>query len=206
MSPLIKRLESSSDDPQILEILKSVTIQLGTSAFRVKGVQWLNFAGGGKSPNPVFSDIPIFKYHSLIIAKDMMGKLSPEDWRPLIASSVVYQTKMFPKLRLFAVEIIGIPFLLAIGVSFALLDLTHSGLAAAPFMFIGLASIFFGLSRYRKQDDKARLQADLEAAKVVGKESLLDTLHKIQGLGMSNLEKRGAPSINDRITNLEKEQ
>jgi hypothetical protein len=202
MSPLINGPGSSPDDPQILETVRIVAVQFGFPDFSVKGVRWLNNRGGGKGGHIVFSDLPVFQFHDLIIRRDMMGRLSPEEWRPLIAAALVYHKRKLPKLRLKAIEIIGIPFLLAIGASFVVLDITHSGLAASPFIFGSLGLIFLGLIRYSKHDAEAGLQADLEAAKIIGKESLLGTLQKIAGLGMADLELRRKPSINDRITNL----
>jgi len=56
----------------------------------------------------------------------MLGRLSPEEWRPLIPRQYLLEENA-PKLRLKAVQIIGIPFLHTVGASFALFELNMHG-------------------------------------------------------------------------------
>lgn len=210
MSPLRKHWEPSPDDPLLLEHLRNTTLQLGISPFNVRGIEWSDTLPSGRHVDIVASDQPLFRFGQLVIAERMRGKLAAEDWRPLIASAVVYQKKMLSKLRLKVVEIIGVPFLLAIGVAFAVIVFTNIDQLAAIPSLGSLALIFFGLYRYTKYDREARLQADIETSKVLGKEGLIATLQKITGMGLTDVDARnetaskGAyPSTNDRINNLQ---
>ena len=211
MSPLRRHWESSPDDPKLLDLLRDLSLQLGVSKPNVKGVRWSDTLPSGRYAETVVSDQPLFRYHQLVIAERMKGKLSPEEWKPLIASAIVYQRKMLPKLRLNVIKIIGLPYLLAVFAGVAVIAITHNGLPAAGLLFGGIALIFYGLRRYGQDDREARLQADIEASKVIGKESLLETLRKITGLGMPDVDERNSangrlsdyPSPNDRILNLQ---
>src|SRR5207249_7964803 len=48
----------------------------------------------GRSTRPVPSDWCSLLRHSLVMPARMMGKLTIEEWRPLIASSVLFQKKL----------------------------------------------------------------------------------------------------------------
>ncbi len=80
------------------------------------------------------------------------------------------------------------------------------------FLYVVFVGGPFFVNRITQGAKNQRLQAELEAARIFGKEELLSTLRKIDGMGMPDVietENRGLtrhfsskPSLAERITNL----
>jgi MFS family permease len=145
----------------------------------------------------------------------MMGRLTVEEWQPLIASSLIYEKKLTRTLRRRIVYAIGLMFLLLGGPLIASALLRMVWIAVFYVVFV-VPAFLLARHLYYPYVKEARLMADSEASEVVGRDSLLDVFKKIDMMGLWDIEKRktgrgiwnsrssGMPSITERIDNLER--
>jgi MFS family permease len=145
----------------------------------------------------------------------MMGRLTVEEWQPLIASSLIYEKKLTRTLRRRTVYAIGLMFLLLGGPLIASALLRMVWIAVFYVVFV-VPAFLLARHLYYPYVKEARLMADTEASEAVGRDSLLDVFKKIDMMGLWDIEKRktgkgiwnsrssGMPSITERIDNLER--
>ena len=143
----------------------------------------------------------------------MMGKLTVEEWRPLIASSIVFENKEKRRLRGRAFLLTGMPLIvsLALPISVAFLLQMTWIIFLYPVLVLPLA--YLGSKSYSRDLKKAKLGADRETSVVIGKNSLVDVLKKIDMMGLDDIDRlktgrggrrlAGLPSITERIENLQ---
>lgn len=176
-------------------------------------ISWGDLIFEGKVLSRVPSDQCLFRRDKIILAERMEGILDPEEWAPLLASSLIYWVKFRRRrihvsiVRLFLPE--GLAFAGIVLVAHLLRDPGLVLLALFPFVVVSLV----GLISYITAERNLRLQADVDASLVVGRENFLGVLRKIYSLGLDDI-KGGMtpgryrrlsliPSIIDRINNLE---
>jgi len=143
----------------------------------------------------------------------MKGRLEPKEWRPLMCSRRIYKRiRRDPPLSVFFGMIATLFLVMIVG----------AGLVSGQFgntrgswviLFILLAEVPIFFVVYARGTRRQKLQADLLASRVEGKQEFLSVLRKIQSLGLSDVVKtegRGLsryfssrPSIAERIHNLE---
>lgn len=150
--------------------------------------------------------------HAIVMPYQMMGKLTVEEWRPLIASSVLYEKKLRKKLRSVAF-LTGLIPLFALAALVGLAILFQAAWLISLFIVVLIPAIIVGSSLYNPRAKKMRLEADTEASQVIGKDTLLGVLRKIDGMGLNDVDRlkagkrvRGSaalPSITARIENLQ---
>jgi len=143
----------------------------------------------------------------------MMGKLTVEEWRPLIASSLLFEKKIRRTLRGKAFLFTGVPLIVALAVPISVAIVFQTPLLILLYPVLVLPLAYLGGKRYSLDLKKARLEADTQASVVVGKNSLLDVLKKIDLMGLDDIDRlksgrggrriAGLPSITDRIANLQ---
>ena len=166
----------------------------------------------GRSTRSVASDWCSFLRHSMVMPARMMGKLTVEEWRPLIASSLVFEKKIKRSMRGRAFLLTGLPVILALGGTIGVAIVLRMSWVVFLYPVLLLPLAILGGRSYNSDLKKARLEADTQASVVVGKNSLLDVLKKIDLMGLNDIEKlktgRGGrrlaslPSITERIENL----
>lgn len=195
-------------DSQIVEVAEDLCRVLGLKP-QVRQLRWVDRVTRSK----VNSDDFRFALGLAAFPDRMRGKLEPKEWRPLIASTLIFR-KIFARnppgsilvtvLALFVLLVIGA------GILVTLFGASASGLPFFLYAILVCCPVYVnGISRATK---KRRLQADLEAARIFGKEELLSVLRKIDGMGLPDVietEKRGfsrhfsgKPSVAERIANL----
>jgi hypothetical protein len=200
-------------DARILATTKELCLRLGIADF-VNEVWWDDLVdyrtvkigeprAGHRGVSTVPAYQPMFRGHQLLLAKRMWGIISPDDWKPLIAASLVFHKILAPKLRRKTVEDVLIPFVFFIG------SLLTAGIIQSLWLaFVGLiggpALVFFGIYRYLKNQVKLQLEADLLAAKTLADASLLDVLSKIQSLSLKDEAGGGVAKIDLRLENLQR--
>jgi hypothetical protein len=142
----------------------------------------------------------------------MKGKLEPKEWRPLMASSLIYHgglSRNPPGSILVALLATFVLMTVGGGVMSAI----FGNMVGLPFFLYTVLVVGpFAMNRITQGIKKQRLQADLEAVKVLGKDAFLSVLRKIDGMGIPDIvetEKRGfsrhlsgKPSVAERIANL----
>jgi hypothetical protein len=159
----------------------------------------------------------------LILPSRLKGKLAVDDWRSLIASSVLYdrdkgrwyvtiwkgpRTSPMIKELILPLGISEIPLVTAILLIFRTSGTTFVILWLATFASWLAFATFIVRRMFILKPRNLHLQADREAAEHVGRESLLKVLQKLQGPGLSDIQPsprnplRISPSIHERIENL----
>jgi len=183
----------TEEDRNIIKTVRDLSGRLGI-IFPVHVVRWLPL----RLPDAcVFG---IFDPDEIDLPRVLKGKLDAEELRPLIATSMIYELKLERRRALGLVaRTLGSLSLLIFFVIFAaialagpsdLLSQVIAGILAVVFLIIPiLLSQWLGARLRQRQ----RLEADRLASGIVGKESLLLTLRRIDGLGLHHIEtlKRG---------------
>jgi hypothetical protein len=174
----------ASDEEKIILYSRDLSEQLGVPELKPQNVSWSPW-----SLILVLSD-------SVRLPKRMRGRLTPEEWKPLIASSIIHQglvadarhkkfndkklvlTHFFPQML--------VPTLLLDGV--ILLSFRVNGVVYRYALLVGglagwLAFVLPMMRRFLFVTTKdLQFRADREAADIVGKETLLVVLEKIGGM------------------------
>lgn len=167
----------------------------------------------GRSARSVPSDWCFLLRHSVAMPARMMGNLTVEEWRPLIASSLLFETKIRRTLRGKAFLFTGVPLIVALAVPISVAIVFQTPLLILLYPVLVLPLAYLGGKRYSLDLKKARLEADTQASVVIGKNSLLDVLKKIDLMGLDDIDRlksgrggrriAGLPSITERIANLQ---
>jgi hypothetical protein len=100
-------LPSAAEEQDILKIAKELIEQLNISSLKPTSVTW---AADVQSTLPdsekiapemagvIKREVPngwcVFTWDRIILPVEMKGKLDPEDWRPLLASSLIYEEQL----------------------------------------------------------------------------------------------------------------
>jgi hypothetical protein len=143
----------------------------------------------------------------------MMGRLTVEEWRPLIASSILFEKRVKRKLRGRAFLLTGMPLIVSLAIPIAVAILLQMPWIISLYLVFILPLAYFGGRSYSRDLKKARLEADREASVVMGKDSFVDVLKKIDMMGLDDIDRlktgrggrrlAGLPSITERIENLQ---
>ena len=213
MSPFRRSLPTSPDDPKLLETAGSLGQRLDIVGLNIRDIRWMEWIPVGRSARSIPSDWCTFLRHSMVMPARMMGKLTVEEWRPLIASSIVFEKKEKRRLRGRAFLLTGMPLIvsLALPISVAFLLQMTWIIFLYPVLVLPLA--YLGSKSYSRDLKKAKLGADRETSVVIGKNSLVDVLKKIDMMGLDDIDRlktgrggrrlAGLPSITERIENLQ---
>ncbi|TMI22169.1 hypothetical protein E6H31_03120 [Candidatus Bathyarchaeota archaeon] len=201
----------SSEDDTILEAARRTGDILGLSGFSLTAVLWqeVDFPGrrGAKVITPHF---PVLVGSKLVISEILRGRLAAEDWGPILAPSLIFCRKL--KRRSTVGTFLRILPALLILTGFLVLP---EALASPVPLIVGLivaAVVFFVLGVYSaiRLDRLLVLEADKEAAKVIGSVSLIEALRKFEHLRELDAARGGEwpeygdhPSITKRIASLQ---
>ncbi len=153
-----------------------------------------------------------FRTDTVFLSQNMIGRLEPEEWKPLLASYLIHKRTrrkgLLPTALLTALEYIVILF---VGIGLIATVFGRNGGVIALGYFLVTFSIF-SVNRSTQDTKKRKLRADIEATKIVDREKFLQTLRKIDSFRMKDVErakKSGLlsnfstrPSITARISNL----
>ena len=208
--------QSSSDDAILLQV-PSMCDLLGLKRFTPKMLVWedsIYLGRGGRIPVPV--DYVFAGGRRMILAIRMQGVLAPEEWRPLIGSTLLVRSWARP--RVIKSLLVGIIVALAYYVPVSLLAFETSVIDSARIyltnpifpVLIGLFTLVVFGRVYSPKAHKEALRADLQVAGLVGRDMFLTTLQKIDSMGFKDVEKLNRkssmfkqPSIQERIQNLQ---
>ena len=143
----------------------------------------------------------------------MKGRLEPKEWRPIMASSrILRQIHGNPPVRSIFISTLAL-FILFVGIAGASTGvLGWDGRFALGLVIISAAALAL-VNSYTQGQKTLKLQADLLAARVEGRQEFLSVLRKIQTFELTDIvktERRGfrrhfssRPSLSERIHNLE---
>jgi len=170
------------EDQRIVEYARELCGQLNKTKLDPRTVSWVD-----RLP---ITRIVIFR-GMIMLPRQLMGQLSPEEWKPLLASSIVYNDQKF----LFG-AMFGRFFLPMTAAVFALVGvlllifrtpksplyeefLVTSIVGYLVFALFMLRRFFFGTMR------NLQYAADSRAARIVGRESFIQALSKIDALSLN---------------------
>ena len=205
--------KQKDDDNAITEIVKELSGILGIIRKPLRGIVWSE-----ATSFPL--DWPEFALRGeLVLRSELKEKLTPIEWRPLLASSLVFETRFRGRerlLRAYALFSIAISiFLTALFFVFITRYVlstgpVHSGTARAyAFITIGFffAALFLLIAIPAPYFRRLRLRADQITCEKTGtREDLLAVLKKIEDMSIrrGRIERLagGAPPISRRIQNL----
>ena len=212
----LARTPKSQEDESILSIAEELSRKLGlkSAPIYLDWVAWRDRGGSGFSLAFMAADMIMWGRSWLTLPKRMKGLLEPEEWRPLLASSLIYDHDLRKKLvsqEMIKAGIpgvlVGIPFYLYIGIprilnAFASNSLTQMGLWSvlffAPVVMVSLLGSWV--------EKGLRLRADRQAADLVGGEEFLGSLRKMKSMQFRELERwrPDFPKLSKRLGNITK--
>jgi Zn-dependent protease with chaperone function len=156
------------------------------------------------------SDECSFVQGSVILPKRLRGVLEADEWRPLMASQLIYRKRwmLSQPWRQTLAMLLSIPLVIFGGALFAfLLGPDRFAIPWLVYVIVVVGPVFMNLVTWAQKD--MRLHADAETAALLGKESFLSLLQKIDLLRLDDVEKTKKsrimrhfskkPSITERI-------
>jgi hypothetical protein len=203
-----------NEDLGILAVLGDVANELGLNASPASSVGWQTMvplrSGKRTAVQMVPSDGCLFQNNTVYFAENMKGKLSPEDWKPILASVLIYKSlrrqlargiviRLLPLLAAYIIAWFIVPPLFPTTTYYSpqgqQTSVNNNGWIILIFAGIGLLilTIPIGIS-YTK---KIKLLADRRAGALVGTSEFVITLNKLRQANPWN-----AATIDTRIRNL----
>ena len=193
------------EDEKILSIFREVCAQLNYYKFNIQSISWKGRIGARRFPPDALIIIP--RFHILQLSNQAMGRLSPEEWRPILASGLLYYKNLNRGMLKAILPIMAIallsPFIILADIK--LVDGSFSGIL---FDLIDIALIIIlvlSIIPFMILHKKLYLEMDDKAVQIVGKESLIASLTKLASIDQSmTTGKTGffRPSIHERIQHL----
>ncbi len=213
MSQFRRPAPTSPDDPRLVEITMNLVQQLGIPKLNIKEVSWTNIIPAGRGVQTIPLDwCFFFRRHAIVMPARMMGKLTAEEWRPLIASSIVFEKKLRRSTDWRWWLHVLLPIFLVLAGSVATFAILKISWISLTLLLLVIPVVILGNRHYRAYLKKARLEADTDASTLAGKESFLEVLRKIQTMCLGDVEMSNAdvrilwplalPTITERIDNL----
>src|SRR6266571_1373669 len=213
MSPLRRPLPTGPDDPRLVEMTMTLGQQLEIRKLNVREVRWSNIVPLGRSAVPIPSDRCFFLRHAILMSARMVAKLTPEEWRPLIASSILYQKRLRRSADRRQALYTLLPTFLLILSSITVVAILMIYWASLVVLLLTFPLLVVGNRRSRPYLKKAMLEADTKASALTGKESFLQVLRKIDILRQGDAEMSKAdersrrrlalPWLVERVDNLQ---
>ncbi|TMI60754.1 hypothetical protein E6H16_07685 [Candidatus Bathyarchaeota archaeon] len=214
------------DDSLLVEMVKQLSAELGVPSMAPNSLVWAALVPkdmldgstrqAGRFTRIAPGDQVRFVSQAMFLPADLRGELRLEEWRPLIASSLIFRRIRW-KLFLTKVALDWLPLSLTlVSLILPLYFFANRSYWLAAFALSVPAGIFVvGQAGYNMAHKRLMLSADRQAVKLVGKQPFLDVLKKIDGLMVEDIEwikGRGRmrraltidrPGIDERIRNLD---
>jgi hypothetical protein len=198
-------LEYEMYDYRIVQASRDVYRQLGFDS-RVSQVVWFDWERFGR----MSSDECSFVQDGVILPKRLRGVLEADEWRPIMASRLIYRKRWMRSQpwRQTLAMLVSIPLVIFGGALMAFLfGPSRFAIPWLVYVVVVVGPIFLNLVTQAQKS--MRLHADAETAVLLGKESFLSVLQKIDLLRLDDVEKTKKsrimrhfskkPSITERI-------
>jgi hypothetical protein len=219
---IVQAIGSASENEQVLRLTGELCSQLGTTKLVPKKVFWKDAVQVPVGEMPANlempSDLVSIGSGNMVLPKRMQGVLTVEEWRPIIASSLIFmpwvRRKMVRTLELSALGVLGYAvatFLLLQYFGYGVFSFQGS-LAFHPAILLTLGVALFVITgRYFAPEGRQELlKADKKAAELYGRDEFVRALQKIDNMGFSDVQKLekkkrslyNKPSVAERLENL----
>ena len=203
----------SSETETIFEAARRTSDALGLSGFSLTAVSWQEAEHpGSKGARIITPHFPVLEDTTLIISPILHGRVAPEDWGPILAPSLIFYRTLEKGYNIGAVIRVLPALLLFLGfLVFSYLFPRHPSNELVVGVVVG-AIVLLALGVYSgiRLGRSLVLKADREAALVIGPQSLVEALRKLEILrehdasrGNDWPEFGDHPSITKRIANLQ---
>ena len=196
------------EDQRIVDIARELCQRLGITRIHPQTVSWREKRGLVR----VAPDLVFFAMDNIMLPKSLMGKLEPEEWKPLLASSLIYHWKSQSKVAL-GMMVRTIPIILLVPIGLLLLDRILSNqfglfriILLAVYLPLTVVGILYSQILAYRNMKRVRLDCDRRAAELAGPENLLRALKKIESLDIEKPRRLAylvRPSIQQRINHLQ---
>jgi len=163
----------------------------------------------------------VFTWDRIILPAEMKGKLDPADWRPLLASSLIYEEQLRNRRNLGLILLLTPVYVDAFGWWELLAVSIPASSIPVSLLLIDIAGLFAALALsgtlVTRFSRRLRLRADQRAAKHIGRETLERVLEEMKVLGLEDSYAgvgwnsgylgsaefmKGRPTLVERIENL----
>jgi len=220
-----KAASPHEEDSLLIELAKQLSAELGVLGMAPNSLVWAALVPkdmldgstrqAGRFTRIAPGDQARFVSQAMFLPADLRGKLRPEEWKPLIASSLIFR-KMRWKLLLTKIALDWLPLgLTLVSLILPLYFLANKSYWLGAFALGVPAGIFIvGQAGYNLAHKRLMLSADRQAARLVGQQVFLEVLKKIGSFNFEDIEwirGRGRPrraltidrpGIDERMTNL----
>src|SRR5260370_5125961 len=175
LSRFRRSLPTSPDDPRLLEMASSLGQQLDLPVLNLRDIRWMEWIPLGGSTRSVPSDWCMFLRHSMILPARMMGKLTVEEWRPVIASSLVFEKMIKRSMRGTTLLLTGMPLIVALGGTIGVAMLLQMSWIIFLYPVILFPLAIPGGRRYKSTLKKQRLEPAKQTSGLTAKAPCLQT-------------------------------
>jgi hypothetical protein len=196
--------ETDTEDHRIIAIADDLFSQLSARADKPEHVKWVR--PSGFEPSSVHDGLPEIRTNTVVLPNILQGKLQPDEWKPLLTSSIIYQYRINVRRQFRLAMIIWLSVLVLIPTVPLLIDFSNGVIPVLTIAFLFIFSVYYGIYAIPRLRIRARLRADRMAAKLVGREALMGTLERVAHLE-SSARRAGnsdfyVPTIERRLRNL----
>ena len=194
------------EDEKILAIFRELCAQLNYYKRNVQAISWKGRIGARRFPLDALVIIP--RFHILQLSDRAMGRLSPEEWRPILASGLLYYKNLNRGLLKAILPTMATAFLSSFIIVLADVKLLGSSQFGALYDLVIIALIIIlvlSIIPFMLLHKKLYLEMDVKAVQIVGKESLIASLTKLASIDQSTTTGKTGffrPSIQKRIQHL----
>src|SRR3989441_3082940 len=220
---IVQAIGNTSEDEQILRLIGELCHQLNTPKLVPRKVFWKDMVqvpiAETSARIEMPSDLVATGGGNIVLPKRMQGVLTIEEWRPIIASSLIFMRWIRPKMvRTLELSVLGVlgyaiaTFLLLRRFGYGIYSFQGLALHPAVLLLLG-AALFVITGRYFSPEARQELlRADKKAAELYGRDEFVRALQKIDSMGFADVEelekkkKRSMydkPSVAERLENLE---
>ena len=188
------------DDGQILNIAKDLPLGLGFTyePLMIYYIVWLRFGGIRLAPSDeCLLGVKGSRRGYVYLPAVLRGKLDPNEWKPLIASALIYSFQPKLRRRRIAIQRLWLPAIATgIAANLGVLQFVNVFLLVLAIPAVVLL-IAFTARKINMTLRKYFLEANLIAADIAGKDQMIQTLKKIDSMRLEDIEerKREKPTI-----------
>ena len=193
------------EDEKILAISRELCAQLNYYKRNVQAISWKGRIGARRFPLDALMIIP--RFHILQLSDRAMGRLSPEEWRPILASGLLYYKNLNRGMLKVILPTIAIallsPFIILADVK--LLGSSQFGVLYDIVLIALIIILMLSIIPFMILHKKLYLEMDDKAIQIVGKESLIASLTKLASIDQSTTTGKTGffrPRIQERIQHL----
>lgn len=200
----------SSEDDAIIEAARRTSDLLNLGGYYPTSVLWKSTIGYGRGTKVVTPHFPEVQGSKLVISPILQGRVDSQDWGSILAPPLIFKG-LRGLYNVGALSRILPGFLFLAG--FLILGYTYPRLFSSlifGFIVVDVILLILGAYGIIRLGRKLVLEADKEAAEVIGTGSLIEALRKLEHLRELDASKGNDwpeygdhPSITRRIANLQ---